>query len=685
MNNSSDKTNNESFYKMMVDNPLPPMTLRIGVAGHRDLSAIEDLDNLRNRIRAIYDDIYDVIQNISPQNSKNTVAQTIYQNNAEAVIRIISSLAEGADRLCIEKKTAGNQKGVVTFEHELACILPFSKENFEQDFLPENSIVDHHNGTVSEFNAILEKIGYGKPEAQVIELDGDPAKRDEAYYHCSKLLVEHSDILIAVYDGDDSKDEGTTATVNAAKQHGIPVIHVSTQPDMQTHFYCSTRFGYPTCTENYTTDSLRKELHRLLLFTDVLNQTKSDETTGNFRKQEILGRFKQYQTEMNLQCIESSPIDFDNSGPIELINKYGSRESKVFDFLKKLIARPKWIQKELNRFNEESADSTLSETSDDVSHHFTKRSLNRYFAAYLRADRLANYYARIHRSTFVLIYLLGVLALVAAVFALVSPKWAIIIFVLTELGLLAAIFKYYRKDHQEKHHDRWLEYRCLAEFLRPMRYLTLLGRPYSISNFRDTEEYLSREIIGHSAVGRSWLYIHTETISRWSGFDGCRLDTDSKQSINDFIRKSWLNMQIRYHNLNAATMHVLGRNLGRLSFGIFFATVFFVIGKLTLFSFGLLNHSEIAHGFTATSFAWLAAILPMLATTAYAIRNHAEFDISAQRSLTMRAALIFRRKKFITNQTSQQMSATLNEIATETIKETADWLEIYEVKESELG
>ncbi len=44
---------------------------------------------------------------------------------------------------------------------ELACILPFLKEEFEQDFLPENSVIDKQQGTVAEFNAILERIGYG--------------------------------------------------------------------------------------------------------------------------------------------------------------------------------------------------------------------------------------------------------------------------------------------------------------------------------------------------------------------------------------------------------------------------------------------------------------------------------------------------------------------------------------------
>ncbi|MCP5246104.1 MAG: hypothetical protein H6937_09220 [Burkholderiales bacterium] len=676
--NLQNKTDSAAIYETMVKNPLAPITLRIGVAGHRKLPEPE-LSRLRKEISVTYADIHQAVQEIA----KDQTAQILYAQgeNITPVIRIISSLAEGTDRLCIEPE-------LIPFEPELACILPFLKEEFELDFLPGESVVDLQNGTVDDFNEILNRIGYGQPNMQIIELDGNRASRDEAYNNCSHLLVEHSDILIAVYDGGDSKDEGTATTVKAAKQNGIPVIHISTETNTPICFHCSTRFGKAPSAAGYTQELLEQELRRILLFTEVLDQDESDEKAKESRKQKILNRFKRYQDEENLQLITDHP-DFDNTGPIELEQKDPDKSAKAFDVLKKTFAMPTQIRKELSFLKDKDADITATDMPEGIAHQLSSPSLNRYFAAYLRADRLANYYANIHRSIFVLIYLLGALALTAAVSALIVQKqWGdvgVIIFVLAELGLLITIFRLYRKDHQEQYHDRWLEYRCLAEFLRPMRYLSLLGRPHAISNFRDTEEYLSREMIGHSAVGRSWLYIYTETINRWSGFNACRLDVGHKRCVSEFIKSNWLNGQIDYHINNAATMRVLGKNLGRLSFTIFFATTLFVVGKLILLSMDMLNHSDIAHGFTAATFAWMATALPMLATTAYAIRNHAEFDISAQRSLTMRAALIFRRKKLKTEQTSQQMAATLNEIATVTIRETVDWLEIYEVKESELG
>ncbi|UJP08131.1 MAG: hypothetical protein LZF84_03195 [Nitrosomonas sp.] len=673
MNHQSDL----SVYEKMVTNPLAPMTLRIGVAGHRALPH-DQLPRLREEVSAIYADIHRIMQ----QTAAAETATVLYDKDTKPIIRIISSLAEGADRLCIDPD-------LISFEHELACILPFLKEEFERDFLPENSAIDNQQGTMAEFNAILERIGYGQPDAQVIELDGNPDNRDEAYNHCSQLLAAHSDILIAMYDGDDSKNTGTAAAVKAAKRNGVPVIHISTLADTPPQCHCSTRFGHEPCDIPYTTGLLQKELQRVLLFSDVLDQAGSDNKIDPVRKQKILARFKQYQAEANLQLTRDR-TDFDDAEPIVLGQKYTDKTAEAFDFLKKKIATPEKIQKELKRLKKAVGDSVATEKPESVEQQLFKPSLNRYFAAYLRADRLANYYASIHRSTFVLIYLLGAAALITAATALLfqATKWAVLLCVVCELAFLIAIFVLYWRDHREKYHDRWLEYRCLAEFLRPMRYLSLLGSPYAIGNLRDTEEYLHREVIGHSAVGRSWLYIYTETINRWAGFNACRLDTDCKHAVSHFIRTTWLNGQISYHTYNAAAMRIVGHSLGRLSFGLFVATVLIVILKLIIVGRGLAIDPKMAHGLIADSFAWLAAILPTLAATAYAIRNHAEFDISAQRSLSMRTALISRRKQLMPGRailTSSQMAMILNDIATVTIKETADWLEIYEVKESELG
>ena len=451
-----------------------------------------------------------------------------------------------------------------------------------------------------------------------------------------------------------------------------------------SHPDCAT---YPI---EFSFEALLQELRRVVLFTDILTLPKSAEnkTEQAHRKDEILNRLKRYRDEGNLCYDASNRSDFAAEGPILLKKKYKSIAAKAFDCFKVCIATPQKMQNELSKTTElKHADANAGER-EMRNEKLAAPSLNRYFAAYLRADRLASYYSHSHRSTFLWIYLLGAAALITAACALAfkTDTQLVMFFVLLECVLLAGIYWLYRQDHKYAYHDRWLEYRCLAEFLRPMRYLALLGSSYSISSFRGRDEYRNREIIGHSNGGRSWLYLYSETVIRWVGFNACRMDSEYKENVRRFIICTWLEGQIDYHRHNAAAMRVLGHELSQWSYCFFIGTAIIVGLKLLTICLEFLVGFSIAPQALSYVLALGAAILPICATTAFAIRNHAEFDISAQRSLTMGNFLQSKYDKLVHMKSplsSVPMTCILNQIATNTIKETAEWLEIYEVKETE--
>ncbi len=84
--------------------------------------------------------------------------------------------------------------------------------------------------------------------------------------------------------------------------------------------------------------------------------------------------------------------------------------------------------------------------------------------------------------------------------------------------------------------------------------------------------------------------------------------------------------------------------------------------------------------------ALLAGVLPSLGTIAFAIRNHAEFEISAQRSLSMRVRFMRWTKRMDNTKGSRNLDPIdeiLEDVAGSTIRETSDWGEIFEVKVSE--
>ncbi|AEJ03241.1 hypothetical protein Nit79A3_3520 [Nitrosomonas sp. Is79A3] len=690
--------NHQDSYTTMVANPLVPMTLRIGVAGHLDLPEVE-LQRLREEIEATYADIRRALQAISPVESKNIIAKMLYDNDIEPIMRIISSLAEGADRLCIEPD-------IMPPHAELACILPFPAKQYAQDFLPrENEATGKKSGTVAEFYSILQRFGYYthksrvhyNRKAQVIELDGDPNRRTQAYIDCSRLLVTHSDILIAVYDGDNSEDKGTAAAVQAAWLKGIPVIHISTLPMEERRIYrCDQSSNKKS--QTYTAEILQDELSRALLFTDLLND--SNESNSAF-KQEIFSRFKHYQADKHLCLIADESPDYDNAGPIKLKKEYKSFATQAFDTFKRMIARKEKVDDMQKRlFSETENHRGDTQNQEGLPEKKATPSQDRYYAAYLYADRLANYYSRSHRSTFVLIYLLGAAALTAAVFALAfktSPvTWPMLVLVLIELALLLTISKLYQQDrHDQKYHKHWLEYRHLSEVLRPMHYLSLLGRTYSIEQPpHDNSKISSRTEIDHSTAGRTWQSIYTHTINRWAGFSVCQLSQSYQKHIRTFLTTTWVDGQINYHRKNAAMMSVSAQTLEKWNHGLFTTTILVVCFKLITVLIDLL-HQQLVHqaiqtmifpGEIAYPLALLVIVLPICATTTFAIRHHAEFDILAQRSITLGEALILKRNHVINDQPaliSNQLAADMKEIADITTQENTNWLEIFKVKQSE--
>ncbi len=682
----SKKNQFDSIYQKMVGQPLPPMTLRIGVSGHRKLTS-DSLDQLRQQLSMVYKDIYAVVNKFAPNRAQNVneISSRIYDTESTPVIRIISPLAEGADRLCIDPE-------LIDFEPELACILPFSRERYTEDFLPGKSVVDPENGTVEEFDRLLQRIGYGNPEASIIELDGESnSNSTAAYNYCSRVLVEHSDIIIALYKSDPTTENGTEAVVKKAKDSGVPVIQISTDSGAKTILH-SNRTGEESDPPRYSSELLFLELERILLFSDVFERTPDEESDT---KKSILNRFERYPGEGNLKVDESRTIDFSASGPIKLGKTYKSPVANAYRLFKGVVATPERVRKEI-------IDKKLHEpcgrklTAQQHPSPASGSSMHRFYAAYLRADNLAGYYASTHRSTFLLIYCLGALALISAAIPLAFEfkEMDLVLLLLIKASFLASILYLYRQDHHHHndYHGRWLEYRYLAEYLRPMYYLIMLGKTYPLMSVRDTGGSPALNSIGHNDKGRYWLHIHIETLIRWAGFNHSRIDDDYKSSAGRMINQSWIQEQIKYHAGNAATMQVLGSRLASWCKFLFFATVAVVLLKLAIViaEINSLVHLPdwLTHSITLHTISLTTVVLPILASAFFAIRNHAEFDISAQRSRSMLAFLCAQQEKLMAidrQDSADRLTFQLLKTAGKTTEEVSEWLEIYEVKEAEPG
>lgn len=154
----------------------------IGVTGHRVLAA---LDKIAIGI--------------------GTAIDRIEQSCGDETVALLSSLAEGADRLVVYAL-------LERLDARLVVPLPLPRDEYEHDFTSAES--------VDEFRRLVARAD------EVIELPPAPS-HDAAYEAAGFYIADHCDVLIAVWDGQPAQERGGTADVVArARARKLPIAWV---------------------------------------------------------------------------------------------------------------------------------------------------------------------------------------------------------------------------------------------------------------------------------------------------------------------------------------------------------------------------------------------------------------------------------------------------------------------------
>ncbi len=165
-----------------------PFVARVGVTGHRRIAS-DDLERLNYEIGCAFTKVGELF---------NVGGATPLQ------VRVVTSLAEGADRMVA--------KAVLQMDGQLEVILPVPVSQYMVDFeSPESR---------AEFEDLLAHAG---PPREGPEF----ASRADSYAWASRQMVEGSDVLIAIWDGQPTRGKGGTAdTVRYALATRTPVIWI---------------------------------------------------------------------------------------------------------------------------------------------------------------------------------------------------------------------------------------------------------------------------------------------------------------------------------------------------------------------------------------------------------------------------------------------------------------------------
>ena len=148
--------------------------LRVGVTGHRELSDILELE------RAVASVLDLVSDRFAPERTP-------------VVFRAVSPIAEGADRLVA--RTVLKRP-----DADLIVLLPFAPERYLKDFTTETS--------KAEFKSLFEQALSHRVVTGDFRLSDE-----ECYERIGRDVVDHADVLIALWDGRPARGVGGTASI----------------------------------------------------------------------------------------------------------------------------------------------------------------------------------------------------------------------------------------------------------------------------------------------------------------------------------------------------------------------------------------------------------------------------------------------------------------------------------------
>lgn len=192
--------------------PRSSISIRVGVVGHRpNRLANADINQLKQVLNAILGIIKSEVLAFSKTHAH------LY-DPSPPILRAISPLAEGTDRLFAEQ--------ALDLGFELCCVMPFPQAEFEKDFAPGNTL---ESDSLASFNGLLAR---AETESNLtrLELPGSREHPEQAYGDAGRAVLDHSDILIVVWDGEDrGKLSGTEETFRDARNRGMPVVWVDAQ------------------------------------------------------------------------------------------------------------------------------------------------------------------------------------------------------------------------------------------------------------------------------------------------------------------------------------------------------------------------------------------------------------------------------------------------------------------------
>lgn len=549
-----------------AETPLKPsLALRVGVIGHRlnklPESAHIDLVATLERILLEIDG--------SAQAAGQAVDPAVVQG-PRVTMTCLSSLAEGSDRFGVH---AALQAG-----YRLEGILPFPRDIFEADFSEAPSR--------QEFKELLSKADC------VFEMDGDAGHRNRAYDAAARLLLNRSDILLAVWDGESAAGQGGTGnTVALAVAQGIPVIHLSPQSGGSADLLWTGGEELPA--PDLAIDSCRRPLdaETLSAVMNVLLKPSSQSTEA----------LKQYFADRR----KAIPLALPYPLLLSVLTGKAFRRETLFPRPFVASAAAEW-------------ESYFADLRPGPLHDALRGVL---LPAFAFADRLSLLNANLYRSAYVFNFIAAALAVTLALLGLVFPEGKFYL-VGAEALIIASILFVTHLGQKRQWHRRWLERRELAETLRHLRILSLAGSAGSLPRPG-----------GPHPTGQAtsdWTIWYLRAVARMLPLPNVVVDSGYKSRLVTVLRDVEIASQKDYHRKTGRELHVAEHRLHLLGGILFYLTLGTCVAFSVLY-LPVLHHLE-SYSTISKAVTIATALLPSFGAAFAGILAQADLGAVVRRS-----------------------------------------------------
>ncbi|MDQ2860756.1 MAG: DUF4231 domain-containing protein [Pseudomonadota bacterium] len=613
--------------------PRAAMAFRVGVVGHRPDRLPRDdagLEAIRGRMADVLVGVAKAMADFAADPDAR------HYSDAAHTLRAVSPLAEGADRMFAEE--------ALRLGYHLCCVMPFAQGEFEEDFrAPQSAAPD----ALAGFRALLDEARRGAG-LTTFELDGSRDRRAEAYEAAGRVVLNQSDLLVVVWDGGGAGGVGGTLnTLRQAIAFSVPVVWIDSRAphgcrvlrhpeDLDCLMASGECPAAPSIDHGDDQARLRRAIADLVVDELALPAEAVAERShlGAYQREE--------RPRVNLAFAWKLFRDLLDQGRLRL------PRIRVADFVDQI-----------------ADDWPVADAADPSAPRAGVAWINALLRPhYAWSDKLADRYADAHRSAFVWASLLAATAVFLALLPM-AAAWrphtrlsvataiveACVLIVMVGLPILA---------RPRRWHQRWLEYRVLAELIRELRILVPVGGGRPLPR---TPAHLA----AYGDPTRSWMYWQIRAIARAAGLPKARVDSryvaEHLAYLGEFVGAPVEGHakplgQIGFHHANCERMERIHHQLHRLALILFAVTIVGVALNWLV--------PMVAARPPAWVGRWLilvSAFFPALGAALASINNQGEFARLQRRSRAMQKGFEALKRRIV-DLRDQGAGATLAEVTT---------------------